>query len=148
MFVRYKNTQLSGLKFIIFISHKRSRVSTRYFTRLCIIILSICVIFLVNLDDFFAVIYMSFHEDCGFHPIYSLWRSCQWCNTSLIWMLGLIVIPSLISDLHTYSWCHGSSPLRMHSHNVSPLFSSIDMHAPILVGWWPIRWWLEDVEAL
>ena len=55
--MRYKNN-----KFLLFISHKRSRVWTRYFTRLCIIISSRCMIFFVNLDDFFAVIYTSFHE--------------------------------------------------------------------------------------
>ena len=38
---------------------------------LCIIISSICVIFFVNLDDFFTVIYMSFHEDRGFHQLRS-----------------------------------------------------------------------------
>ena len=54
--------QLSGLKFIIFISHKRSRVWKKYFIRLYIIISSICVIFFINLDDFFAVICTSFHE--------------------------------------------------------------------------------------
>ena len=37
---------------VIFISHKRSRVWTKYFARLCIIISSICVILLVNLDEF------------------------------------------------------------------------------------------------
>ena len=35
---------------------------TRYFTRLCTIILSTCVIFLVNLDDIFAMVCTSFHE--------------------------------------------------------------------------------------
>ena len=45
-------------KFVIFISHKRSRVWTRYFTRLCISISSTCVIFLVNLDNFFNVSYL------------------------------------------------------------------------------------------
>ena len=45
-------------------------VWTRYFTRLCIIISSICVIFLVNLDDFFSIV--------GYAPIavnWSIWRS-------------------------------------------------------------------------
>jgi hypothetical protein len=60
-------TRLSDLKFVVFISHKRSRVWTRYFTRLCIIISSTYVIFLVNLDDFFTVICTGFHEGCGFH---------------------------------------------------------------------------------
>ena len=64
--------QLSGLKFVIFISHKRSRVWTRYFTRLCVIISSTCVIFFVNLDDFFIVICTSFYQNCGFHQICSL----------------------------------------------------------------------------
>ena len=44
----------SGLKFVIFISHKLSRVLTRYFTRLYIIISSTCVIFWVNLDVFLS----------------------------------------------------------------------------------------------
>ena len=65
-FVRYKNNKF---KFVIFISHKRSRVWTRYFTKLCIIISSTCVIFLMNLDDFFAVVCTGFHEGCGFHQI-------------------------------------------------------------------------------
>ena len=59
------------MKFVIFISHKQSRVLTRYFTRLCTIILSTRVIFLVNLDDFFAVVCTDFHEGCGFHQICS-----------------------------------------------------------------------------
>jgi hypothetical protein len=54
---------------VIFISHKRSRVWTRYFTRLCIIISSTYVIFLLNLYDFFAVVCTDFHEECVFHPI-------------------------------------------------------------------------------
>ena len=58
-------------KFVIFISHKRSRVQTRYFTKLCIIISCTCIIFLVNLNKFFAVICVSFHERCGFHQIRS-----------------------------------------------------------------------------
>ena len=49
-------------KFVIFISHRRSWVWTRYFISLCIIISSTCVIFLVNLDDFFAVVCTGFHE--------------------------------------------------------------------------------------
>ena len=49
-------------KFVIFISHKRSRVWTRYFTRSCVIISSACVIFLVNLDDFFIVVCTGFHS--------------------------------------------------------------------------------------
>ena len=49
-------------KFVIFISHKRSRVWKRYVTRLCIIISSACVIFLVNLDDFFILVCTSFHS--------------------------------------------------------------------------------------
>ena len=69
----YKSSrQLSGLKFVIFISHKRNRVWTSYFTRLCIIISSTCVLFLVNLDDFFVVVCTCFYEGCGFHQIYSL----------------------------------------------------------------------------
>ena len=52
-----------------YISHKWSWVWTRYFARLCIIISSTCVIFLVNLDDFFAVVYTGFYKDCGFHQI-------------------------------------------------------------------------------
>ena len=39
-----------------------SRVWIRYFTILYSIISSICVIFLVNLDDFFAVVCTNFHE--------------------------------------------------------------------------------------
>ena len=50
------------MKFVIFISHKRSRVWTRYFTRLYIIISSTCVIFWVNLDDFFTIVCTGFHE--------------------------------------------------------------------------------------
>ena len=53
---------LCGLKIVIFISHKRSRVLTRYFIRLCIIVLSTCVIFLENLDDFFSMVCTDFHE--------------------------------------------------------------------------------------
>ena len=49
-------------KFVIFISHKQSGVWTRYFTRLYIIISSKCVIFLINLDDFFTVVCTGFHE--------------------------------------------------------------------------------------
>ena len=75
--------QLSGLKFVIFISHKQSRVWTRYFTRLCIIISSTCVIFLVNLDDFFAVVYTGFHESCGFHQICSQDWNHIYCMLSL-----------------------------------------------------------------
>ena len=52
---------------LFFISHKRSRVWTRYFTVLCIIISYTCVIFWVNLNDFFVVICTGFHESCGFH---------------------------------------------------------------------------------
>ena len=59
--------QLSGLKFVIFISYKRSRVWRRYFTKLRIIISSTCVIFLVNLDDFFIMVCTGFHENCGLH---------------------------------------------------------------------------------
>ena len=39
-----------------------------------IIISSTCVIFLVNLDDYFTVVCTSFHEGCGFHQICSLVR--------------------------------------------------------------------------
>jgi hypothetical protein len=62
---------------VIFISHKRSRVWTRYFTRLCIIISSTYVIFLLNLYDFFAMVCTDFHEECVFHPIR--------CLITLIW---------------------------------------------------------------
>ena len=34
--------------------------------------ISTCVIFLVNLDDFFVVIYINFHENSGLHLIHSL----------------------------------------------------------------------------
>ena len=64
--------QLVGLKFVILISHKRSWVWTWYFARLCIIISSTYVIFFVNLDDFFAVVCMNFHEKCGLHQIFFL----------------------------------------------------------------------------
>jgi hypothetical protein len=55
---------------VFFISHKRIRVWIRYFTRLCTIISSTCVIFFC-LDDFFAMVCTSFHEGCGFHHILS-----------------------------------------------------------------------------
>ena len=45
-------------KFIIFISHRRSRVWTRYFIRLCIIISSTCVIF----SEFRHFFYHSLHR--------------------------------------------------------------------------------------
>ena len=69
-FVRYKNNKFQARKLsrwlvrnlLFFITHKRNRVWTRYFTRLCIIISSTCAIFLVNLDDFFAVVCTGFHE--------------------------------------------------------------------------------------
>ena len=35
------------------------------------------MIFLVNLDDFFVVIYTGFHEDCGFHQICSQFKNKQ-----------------------------------------------------------------------
>ena len=47
------------------IFHKRSRVWTKYFKKLCIIISFICVIFLMNLDDLFY---------CGLHDfLRNLW---------------------------------------------------------------------------
>ena len=36
-------------------------------------IIYMCDFFLVNLDDFFAVVCTSFHESCGFHQIYFLY---------------------------------------------------------------------------
>ena len=89
----YKSSgHVSGLKFVILISHKQSRVWTKYFTRLYIIISSTCVIFSVNLDDFFAVVCTGFHEvmvctryvpyynllslfGYGTGPIYTTWGS-------------------------------------------------------------------------
>jgi hypothetical protein len=56
-FVKYlvqTQIRLGGLKFVIFISHKWIWFWKRYFTRLCIIISSTCVIFLLNLGNFFS----------------------------------------------------------------------------------------------
>ena len=65
-FVKYFVQTLEILEILeIFISHKRSRVWTRYFTKLCIIVSSTCVLFLVNLDDLFAVVCTVFHEVVG-----------------------------------------------------------------------------------
>ena len=65
-YVRYKNNKFQARKlskwFVIFISQKRSRVWTRYFTKLCIIISSTCVIFLINLHNFFVIVCTGFHE--------------------------------------------------------------------------------------
>ena len=66
LFVRYKNNKF--LKIVIFISYKWSRVWAGYL-QACVIILSTCVIFFVNLDDFFAMIYTDFHEDYGFQHV-------------------------------------------------------------------------------
>ena len=44
------------------ISHRRSRVWIKYCIRLCIIISSRCMIFFINLDDFFTLICMNFYE--------------------------------------------------------------------------------------
>ena len=90
------------LKSCIFISHKRSRFWTRYFTRLCIIISSICVIFLVNLDDFFAVICTGFHEDYDFHPICSLTFLCM--HVAIALRVGLHNLFLLLSFIF-YSFC-------------------------------------------
>ena len=78
-FVRYKNNkfvkksseQLSNLKFVVFISHKRSRVWKRYFTRLCIIISSTCVFFCEFKQHFYHDLHR-FSRSCVFHPICSL----------------------------------------------------------------------------
>ena len=56
-----KRTNFFG-EFVIFISHKRSRVWTKYFTKLFIIISYIYVIFLVNLDNFFGMVCTDFHK--------------------------------------------------------------------------------------
>ena len=47
------------MKIVIFVSHKRSRVWTRYFTRLCIITSSTCMIFL---DEFSRLFCRGLHE--------------------------------------------------------------------------------------
>ena len=65
---------------MIFISHKRSRVWTRYFTKLCIIISPACVIFLVNLDDFFNYNLHEFSQHAGFHSI-----RCHYINIHYIY---------------------------------------------------------------
>ena len=67
------------LEICYFISHKQSWFWTRYFARLCIIMSSTCVIFLVNLDEFFIVACTDFHEDCGFHRIRSLFKQKVFC---------------------------------------------------------------------
>ena len=51
----YKSSgQVSGLKFVIFISHKQSRVWTKYFTRLCIIYIYMLVYLYLQLSMNFA----------------------------------------------------------------------------------------------
>ena len=77
------------LKFVIFISHKRSRVWTIYFIKLCIIISSTCVIFFVNLDEFFAIVCTDFHEGCGFHQI-----RCHYKKKSKVTPLILCKLPT------------------------------------------------------
>ena len=57
----------------IFISHKRSRVWTKYFTRLCIIISSTCVIFFNEFRRFFRRSLHVFSRKFGFQPICSLY---------------------------------------------------------------------------
>ena len=65
--------QLSGLKFIIFISHKWSWVWTRYFIRLYIIISSTCVIFLWIYTTFCRGL-QGFSRSCDLHQICSLYK--------------------------------------------------------------------------
>ena len=77
---------------------------TRYFTRLCIIILSTCVIFLINLDDFFIIICMSFYKNFNFHQIcfHYRWSMHNHCCVSRLWL------PSW--------WAHSSSNYSSLGH--------------------------------
>ena len=76
-FVRYKNNNFQTKKLsrwfvrnLLFLYLTNEvEFGQRYFTRLCIIISSTCVICLVNLDDFFTEVCTGFHEGCGFHQI-------------------------------------------------------------------------------
>ena len=63
-----------------FVRYKNNKFLTNYLLR--IIISSTCVIFLVNLDDFFVVIYTDFHENYGIHSICSLSKKTLACADS------------------------------------------------------------------
>ena len=77
----------SGLKFVIFISHKLSRVLTRYFTRLYIIISSTCVIFFGEFRQLFYCGLYGFSQSCGLHQICSHYikRKTKLTETTTHW---------------------------------------------------------------
>ena len=63
---------------------KISEVWTKYFTKLCIIISSICVIFLVNLDDFFCHSLHEFSRTCDLHKICSYLEGISLTNFHIV----------------------------------------------------------------
>ena len=107
-FVRYKitNFKLENcpddlLEIYYFYMSQKSWVWTRYFTRLCIIILSTCVIFLVNFDDFSVMVCMGFHERCGFHQIRCLFGRVH--VFPQVWLLKTRVLWNLALNSSNYS---------------------------------------------
>ena len=100
--------------FVIFISHRWSRVWTRYFTRLCIIISSRCVIFFVNLDDFFTVVCTGFHEVMvctRYVPLFNTTNRTSWnswpCSAWYLFPLYFVFYFQLFCDTevdHCREW--------------------------------------------
>ena len=73
--MRYKNNKSSGQLcwleiFYFYISQTKSSLDRMFYMVVYHHIIYTCDFFFVNLNDFFAMIYTSFHEGCGFHQIH------------------------------------------------------------------------------